>query len=321
MCMMIDQADPFEIALRDRVRPHAFTVTSPGVVSPADGRPTHHAGTLINVLPHVTATRYVTPLREGGSLPGLMEADDLGTYVVKFRGAGQGPKALVAEVIAGQLARGLGLNVPDMVTVTVLPALAGAEPDQEVQDLLRSSAGVNLGVDFLPGALDFDPVAFPVDPHLAGRVLWFDAFVANMDRSRRNPNLLQWRDLWLIDHGATLTFHHRWPGAAGSDDRAYDASDHVLAGSAPDVLAADAEFAKLSESLVRHSVDAVPAEWLGDEPGFDSVEQVRSAYVDRLLGRLRARQAWVPALVKSVAHPRVVRPDPGRHRWLAGGGP
>jgi hypothetical protein len=133
------------------------------------------------VLAHVTATRYVTPLREGGSLPGLMEADDLGTYVVKFHGAGQGRKALVAEVISAGLARRLGLRVPDLVTVDVDPGLASGEPDQEVQDLLRQSAGLNLGVDFLPGALDFDPVAFPVDPESAGQVLWFDALVGNMD--------------------------------------------------------------------------------------------------------------------------------------------
>ena len=194
------------------------------------------------MLAHVTATRYVTPLREGGSLPGLMEADDLGTYVVKFRGAGQGPKALVAEVIAAGVARGLDLLVPDLVTVHVDPALASAEPDQEVQDLLRSSAGLNLGIDYLPGSFDFDPVAFPVDPISAGRVLWFDAFIGNMDRSRRNPNLLQWRRMWLIDHGATLTFHHRWSSAASYDDRLYDPSDHVLVHSHPDVVSADELF-------------------------------------------------------------------------------
>lgn len=273
------------------------------------------------MLAHVTATRYVTPLREGGSLPGLMEADDLGTYVVKFRGAGQGRKALVAEVISAGIARGLGLSVPELVTVTVDPALANGEPDQEVQDLLRNSAGLNLGIDFLPGALDFDPVAFPVDPIDAGRVVWCDAFVGNRDRSRRNPNLLQWRHMWLIDHGATLPFHHRWPTAESYDDRLYDVHDHVLIRSNPDVAAADDELsAKVSAALLREAVDDVPDEWLVDEPGFDSVEALRDAYVTRLLARLSARDVWVPALVESAAHPPEAAAVPpsglGRPDWL-----
>ena len=195
-------------------------------------------------LPHVTAIRYVTPLREGGSLPGLMEADDLGTYVVKFHGAGQGRKALVAEVVAGELARGLGLPVPDLVTVQLDPALGASEPDQEVQELLRASPGLNLGMDFLPGALDLDPAAFTVDPRLAGRVLWFDALVGNVDRSWRNANLLFWHGgPYLIDHGATLTFHHAWSGAAAWATRPYAAADHVLLPADPDLDAADAELA------------------------------------------------------------------------------
>ncbi len=249
------------------------------------------------MLAHVNATRYVTPLREGGSLPGLMEADDLGTYVVKFRGAGQGRSALIAEVICAGLARGLGLPVPDLVTVEVDPALASGEPDQEVQDLLRASAGINLGVDFLPGALDFDPKAFPVDSVLAGRVLWFDAFVGNVDRSHRNPNLLQWRGLWLIDHGACLSFHHRWAAAAGFDSRPYDWSDHVLSGSHPDVVAADDEFAsRVTGELIDRSVADVPDAWLVDEPGFAGADEVRSAYIERITGRLAAREAWLPRL-------------------------
>ena len=263
----------------------------------------------------VEAVRYVVPLREGGSLPGLMEADDLGTYVVKFSGAGQGRKALIAEVISAGLARGLGLRVPELVTVEVHPALANGEPDQEVQDLLRSSAGLNLGVDFLPGALDFDPTAFPVDPLEAGQVLWFDAFVGNMDRSRRNPNLLQWSALWLIDHGATLTFHHRWT-AESDAARPYDPSDHVLVGSSPDVLAADQQ-AAVTRDLLQRCVADVPAEWLADEPGFTDVEQVRDAYVERLLARLEARDRWVAALAQAVAHPvKSAREGQGRPDWL-----
>ena len=255
------------------------------------------------MLGHVNATRYVTPLREGGSLPGLMEADDLGTYVVKFRGAGQGRSTLVAEVVSAGLARGLGLRVPDLVTVEVDPALAAGEPDQEVQDLLRASAGLNLGVDFLPGALDFDPTAFPVDASTAGQVLWFDALVGNVDRSRRNPNLLHWRDragggsLWLIDHGATLTFHHRWSTAGEFDARPYDAREHVLADSSPDLDGADRALAPLvTASLVASAVADVPDSWLVDEPGFADVAEVRDAYIERITARVSARDAWLPPL-------------------------
>ena len=254
------------------------------------------------MLAHVTATRYVTPLREGGSLPGLMEADDLGTYVVKFHGAGQGRKALIAEVISAGLARSIGLPVPELVTVDVDPGLASGEPDQEVQDLLRQSAGLNLGVDFLPGALDFDPVAFPVDPLTAGRVLWFDALVGNMDRSRRNPNLLQWRTMWLIDHGATLAFHHRWSTAPSYDARPYDAADHILIDSRPDVSTAAAELGPLvTAAVVDAAVAQVPTEWLTDEPGFDDATAVRRAYAERLLGRLAASSSWLPALVTATS--------------------
>ena len=163
------------------------------------------------MLPQVTATRYVTPLREGGSLPGLMEADDLGTYVVKFVGAGQGRKTLVAEVVCSGSPSGLGLETPDLAVVDVDPGLAPAEPDEEVQDLLRASPGLNLGIDYLPGALDVD--ARVVDPGLAARILWFDALIGNVDRSWRNPNMLLWHGrVQLIDHGAALIFHHAWSG-------------------------------------------------------------------------------------------------------------
>lgn len=252
------------------------------------------------MLTSVIATRYVTPLREGGSLPGLMEADDLGTYVVKFSGAGQGRKALAAEVISGAIARGLGLSVPDLVTVDVDPALASGEPDQEVQDLLRASAGLNLGVDFLPGALDYDPGAFPVDRAAAGRVLWFDAVVGNMDRSHRNPNLLQWGGMWLIDHGATLSFHHRWATASSHDARPYDADDHILIPLHPDVTSADAEFGPtLTRDLIEAAVADVPDSWIADEPDLGDADAVRAAYAERLLARLDARPAWLPALVET----------------------
>ncbi len=252
-----------------------------------------------------------------------MEADDLGTYVVKFLGAGQGRKALVAEVVAAGLARGLGLPVPDLVTVDVDPVLAAGEPDQEVQDLLRASAGLNLGIDFLPGALDFDPVAFPVDAATAGRVLWFDAVVGNVDRSYRNPNLLQWRGLWLIDHGATLSFHHRWATAESYDVRPYDAADHALVGSGPDVLLADAELGPLlTDELIESAVADVPAEWLADEPGFEDADGVRVAYAHRIAGRLAARPVWLPALADSAARRGAgrasARPVDRRPGWLRG---
>jgi hypothetical protein len=250
------------------------------------------------VLPSVTATRYVTPLREGGSLPGLMEADDLGTYVVKWRGAGQGVKVLVAEVVCGELARALGLPVPALVTVDVAAELAVGEPDVEVQELLQRSAGRNLGLDYLPGALDFEAGADGVDPQLAGRVLWFDALVGNVDRSWRNPNMLFWHGrLQLIDHGAALTFHHNWPGAAAAVPRPYDASAHALLECEPQVPAADSALAPL---VTRPALDEVlaqvPDEWLED----DDPDALRARYAEQLLARLDARDAWLPGLVAAV---------------------
>jgi hypothetical protein len=244
----------------------------------------------------VTATRYVTPLREGGSLPGLMEADDLGTYVVKFRGAGQGRKALVAEVVCGELARRLGLPVPEVVLVEVDPLLGRSEPDEEVQDLLKASGGLNLGLDFLPGSLGFDPVAHDVEPELASRVLWFDALVSNVDRSWRNPNLLMWhRRLYLIDHGAALIFHHGWSRAEGAIERPYDVGDHVLGEAATARADADATMAAaVTEDLLREVVALVPSTWLADEPGFATADEVRRAYVDHLARRVAARDRWRP---------------------------
>ncbi len=287
------------------------------------------------MLTRVVATRYVTALREGGSLPGLMETDDLGTYVVKFHGAGQGRKALVAEIVSGRLAVALGLQVPELVTVEVDPALAPGEPDQEVQDLLRASGGLNLGVDYLPGALDFDPAAFGVDPVTAARVLWFDALVGNADRSWRNPNLLYWHgSLYLIDHGATLTFQHRWPvavppGTPATDDpaatRAYDARDHALVETGPDVLAADADLGPLvTDAMLGAAAAEVPDEWLDSEPGFGGPDQVRAAFVAHLRRRLDARPVWLPALAESAARrgtdrvTRVARRQ--RPAWLSGPG-
>ena len=251
----------------------------------------------------VTATRYVVPLREGGSLPGLMEGDDLGTWVVKFSGAGQGRKVLVAEVVVGELARRLGLPVPELVLVEVDPVLGRSEPDEEVQDLLRASPGLNLGTDYLPGSLGFDPNAHVVDVDLASRVLWFDALVGNVDRSWRNPNLLLWhRELWLIDHGAALYFHHGWPGGVGDPSRfaaqPWDGSDHVLRNHAisraGDLADIDAEArGLLDEAALNEVVAQVPDAWLDPVPGAATPAELRAAYVAFLTVRLRGR-AWLP---------------------------
>jgi len=253
------------------------------------------------VLSAVSATRYVTPLREGGSLPGLMEADDLGTYVVKWRAAGQGVKVLAAEVICGELARRLALPVAALVTVDVVPELAVGEPDQEVQELLRKSAGVNLGMDYLPGALDFEAGAAQVEPELAGRVLWFDALIGNVDRSWRNPNMLFWHGgLYLIDHGAALTFQHNWPGAPAAVSRAYDAAQHALVECRPDVRAADAALGPLvTGPLLTEVLAQVPDAWLEGSTPDEPADAVRTRYVDQLLARLAARAAWLPGLVSA----------------------
>ncbi len=247
----------------------------------------------------VRATRYVTALREGGSLPGIVEADDDGLYVVKFRGAGQGPKALVAELLVGQLGRLLGLPVPEIVLADLDPSLGDAEPDIWVRELLERSPGLNLGLDFLPGSLPFTPaVGPPPDPVLAADVVWFDALVTNVDRTPQNTNLLVWhRRLWLIDHGAALYVHHTWRDPAEHARRPFTPiRDHVLlpfAGSIPD---ADERLAPmLSEPVLRELVALIPDEWLGLDPVVGDADAQREAYIRYLLGRLAARDAFVGA--------------------------
>jgi hypothetical protein len=251
------------------------------------------------VIDRIQATRYVTPLREGGSLPGLVEADDFGTYVVKFRGAGQGLKVLVAEVVVGELARRLGLRVPELRALQLDPAIGRYEADEEVQDLLTASVGLNLAVDFLPGSFGWDP-GFAVPEQEAVRVLWLDAFTANVDRSWRNPNLLIWhREMWLIDHGAALYFHHSWqsgPVPRRFAAQPYDSSEHVFAGHASALPAVDAELAGLiDETMLAEILDAVPDEWL--EPAGELTEPaaIREGYRDYLQARLADRTAWLPA--------------------------
>ncbi|MEU0572284.1 HipA family kinase [Nonomuraea sp. NPDC005983] len=245
------------------------------------------------MLGEITATRYVTPLREGGSLPGVVEADDLGTYVVKFREAGQGRRVLVAEIIAGELGRRLGLRTPELKLIELDAQLSVREPDEEVQDLLKASVGLNLAVDFLPGALGFEPLTWAPDEGFASRVVWFDGLIHNIDRSWRNPNLLVWhRDVWLIDHGASLWFHYNWKTA--DPQRPFDVGDHVLAPFATDVHAAGDELAaRITPELLQTVTALVPDVWLDDEPGFDSPQAVRDAYVDHLLSRAHGPREWL----------------------------
>ena len=248
----------------------------------------------------VVATRYVTPLREGGSLPGLVEADDDGLYVVKFRGAGQGPRALVAEWLAGELGRALGLPVPDLVAVDVDAALGDAEPDEEIHDLVRASAGTNLGMDFLPGALTFNPAASTaagvIDADLAADVVWFDGLVTNPDRSPQNPNLLVWHGRpWLIDHGAALYVHHTWRDPDEHARRPFERiRDHVLLPYAGSIEAAAARNAgRIDETLLADIVAALPDVWLPDDPTVGDAAAQRAAYVRYLARRLEAPRSFV----------------------------
>jgi hypothetical protein len=248
----------------------------------------------------VIATRYVTPLREGGSLPGLVEADDDGLYVVKFRGAGQGPRALVAEWLAGELARTIGLPVPDLVGVQVDPALGDAEPDEEIHDLVNASGGLNFGMDFLPGALTFNPAAATahetIEPDFAADLVWFDAFVTNPDRSPQNPNLLVWHGRpWLIDHGAALYVHHTWRDPDEHARRPFERiRDHVLLPYAGSIEAADRRHAaRIDEAGLTELVAAIPDAWLPDDRTIGGAAAQRRAYVRYLTRRLEAPRVFV----------------------------
>ncbi|MGW2771370.1 HipA family kinase [Streptomyces olivaceoviridis] len=283
------------------------------------------------MLRDVTAVRYVTPLHSGGSVPGVVEADDDGTYVVKFTGSAQGHKALVAEIIVGELARALGLRFPELVLVHFDPAIAAGEPHQEVRELHSASAGVNLGMDYLPGAQDFTPQiarTFPVDPLEAGRIVWLDALTVNVDRTVHSSNLMVWPTLgtaparlWLIDHGAALVFHHRWDTTAPG--RRYDFRHHALGHYGPDVRAADAELApRVTEELLRGIVAEVPDAWLAEDAGFATPDDVRDAYVGYLLERVRLSPQWLPTDFPSSEElaaeeaARTARTQAGRPDWL-----
>jgi hypothetical protein len=248
----------------------------------------------------VVATRYVTPLREGGSLPGLVEADDDGLYVVKFRGAGQGPRALVAEWLAGELGRAIGLAVPDLVAVEIDPALGDAEPDEEIHDLVGASGGVNLGMDFLPGALTFNPAAATardaIDRDFAADVVWLDGLVTNPDRSVQNPNLLLWHGRpWLIDHGAALYIHHTWRDPDEHARRPFERiRQHVLLPYAGSIEAADSRHAgRIDEATVTELVAVLPDAWLPDDAVIGDAAAQRRAYVRYLMRRLEAPRPFV----------------------------
>ncbi|MEK6304474.1 MAG: HipA family kinase [Acidobacteriota bacterium] len=257
----------------------------------------------------VTATRYVTPLREGGSLPAIVEADDDGMYVLKFRGAGQGPKALIAELVAGEIGRALGLPVPEIVFVELDPDLARTEPDPEIQDLIRASAGLNLALDYLPGSVTYDPIAEKLDADLASMVVWFDAYVTNVDRTPRNANMLMWhRRLWLIDHGAALYFHHTWTNYR---ERSRDAftmiKDHVLLPSTSFLSLRDVDSKmteRLTTNIIGGIVELIPDGWLAAEsqaskPPFSGPAEYREAYIEYLLSRLEAPHVFLEEAIRA----------------------
>ncbi len=232
-------------------------------------------------------------------MPGVVEADDEGTWVLKFRGAGQGLKALVAEVVVGELARALGIRVPVLKAVELPVPIARYEADEEVQDLLTASIGLNLGMDLLPGAFNYDPT-HPPSADEAAAILWLDAYTANIDRTPHNPNLLRWhRNTWCIDHGAALYFHHSWPSKGADPDRfatqRFDASTHVLRPVARGLASTHERLNTLvDEEVLTDVVDFVPGEWLQPAPGLEDAAAIRSAYVEHLLVRLASPAPWLP---------------------------
>jgi hypothetical protein len=268
----------------------------------------------------VTATRYVTPLHEGGSLPAIVEADDDGMYVLKFRGAGQGPKALIAELVAGEIARAAALPVPEIVFIELDADLARTEPDPEIQELIKASAGLNIALDYLPGSVMFDPLAEKPAARLASEIVWFDSFVTNVDRTARNANMLMWhRRLMLIDHGAALYFHHSWDqylavaasaefgAATGADsgaDRALDRftriKDHILLPFAGELREADASMSRLvTPQIVADIAESIPDSWLSGDTAFATTAENRAAYTRYLQRRLAQPHAFIEEAIRA----------------------
>ena len=244
----------------------------------------------------VNVTRYVTPLREGGSLPAIAEADDGFLYALKFRGAGQGAKALIAELIGGEIARVLGLKVPELVFANLDEAFGRTEPDEEIQDLLKKSTGLNLAIHYLSGAITYDPVVNDVDPALASKIVWLDNLITNVDRTARNTNMLMWhKELWLIDHGAALFFHHAWQNVHEQGHKLFpQIKDHVLLPFATEMDAADIECKSLlTNQNIRSIISLIPDEWLQDESETTTAEESRQVYLHFLETRLSQSQTFV----------------------------
>lgn len=245
---------------------------------------------------NVDVTRYSTPLREGGSLPAIVEADDGFLYVLKFKGAGQGPKSLVAELIGGELARAMGFNVPEIVFARLGEAFGRTEPDPEIQDLLRASEGLNLALHYLSGSVMFDPVINRVDPLLASRIVWLDAFITNVDRTAKNTNLLVWqKEIWLIDHGASLYFHHSWDNWQEHALRPFtQIRDHVMLPWASQLEEVDADMhSRISADLFEKIAGILPEEWLQLHTAGESREDTRDVYVQFLANRFNNSTVFV----------------------------
>jgi hypothetical protein len=244
----------------------------------------------------VNVIRYVTPLREGGSLPAIAEADDDFFYVIKFRGAGQGKKALIAELIGAEMARAVGLKVPEIVFANLDEAFGRTEPDEEIQDLLRASTGLNLGLHYLSGSITFDPAVSNIDPVLASKIVWLDCLLTNVDRTSRNTNMLIWyKELWLIDFGASLYFHHSWNNWKEQAAKPFLlVKDHVLLPFASELEKVNNELkAIFSKELIRHIISLIPDEWLENEQEFKSNEEHRDAYLEFLETRIAHSEIFV----------------------------
>jgi hypothetical protein len=236
----------------------------------------------------VNVTRYITPLREGGSLPAIVEADDQFLYVLKFRGAGQGKKALIAELIGAEVARALGFRVPEIVFANLDIAFGRIEGDEEIQDLLKSSVGLNLGLHYLSGSITYDPLVVKISPELASKIVWMDSLLMNVDRTVRNTNMLWWhKELWLIDHGASLYFHHTWNDWQNVKRPFHNIKDHVFLAQASELEQANEKFTSiLTRSLIRSIVSLIPDDWLTDESVFESHDLHRQAYAQFLESRI-----------------------------------
>lgn len=250
----------------------------------------------------VHVDRYITPLREGGSLPAIVEADDEGLYVLKFRGAGQGKKVMIAELIAGEIGRVAGLAIPELVFADLDTDLARTEPDPEVQSLIRASGGLNIAMDYLPGSVTFDPIAQTIDQKTASRVVWFDAFIMNVDRTIRNSNMLMWhKNLWLIDHGAALIFHYNWPSAQEKSASPFAMiKDHVLIKSAQNIELVDVEMkSKINEAELQRIMKLIPDEWLEGDSHFSNIEDHRSAYLNFFTERLKSSNNFVQEILRA----------------------